>query len=307
MTSIIIPFCNREQLMPRLFASLSEINIPDVEIVFVDNGSTQSASDYVESEVKQLVRHNHFLTAYIIKETHPGAAVARNAGLKAAHGDYVCFFDSDDEFSPQMLTDALPLIQSHTVDVVGLQTQIVFDNGVMKNKRLVKSSDPFYQLTRNNLATQSLLLKRDFALKNALWNESLFYWNDLEWGFRVLLSKPDIVWLPGCYHRIYAHADSITGRNFSDAVDKIMLAHKTISADITDSALSYEEKHRLLKALNFRKAIYAGYVCKEGNSIKSKNILSTIDKSVGSWTHMFKLKLLFYLSKKGLPGVYLLA
>lgn len=305
--SIIIPFHNRRELLPRMFDSLLTIDRKDVEVVLVDNNSDEATKACVAEFADRCRRDCPFETVVAL-EPKSGAAAARNRGLDIARGDYVYFFDSDDELTAKMLSQALDLARRKNADVVALRTQMMLPDGSCKTKKLCRYKSPRNQLVSNNLATQSLFMRRSFAMHHARWNERLFYWNDLEWAFRVLLANPRMAELKGRYHKIYIHPDSITGRSFSGRIDKILVAHDAIACDIESCTdCTTKQKHPLLRALNCRKALYAGYICREGDKEASGQLLNTLDARVFTFFHRRKLNLLFFLAKRGIPGVWRLA
>lgn len=307
MLSLIIPFYNRKELFQRLFDSLNAIVEVEAELLFVDNGSEAATREAVEEFVREFNAAHQLMKARVITELKPGSTAARNKGLMAACGDYVYFFDSDDEMSPTMLFEAYDLAQRTQAEVVGLRTAMVMPNGKLRKRNLVRSNSPVYQIVGNNFATQSLFLNREFALKHGLWDERLYYWNDLEWGLRIMLARPRIAWLGGVYHKVYKHTRSITGESFSSSTDKILLVHSVMATRIDEADISQKMKNHLHRTLNCRKALYAGHVYCEGAHEDAKRIFDSIDRAVASPIHNFKLKILYQLSKSGIPGVWRLA
>lgn len=89
--SIISPFYNSKEKCTRLLVTLSKIDDPEVEIIFVDDGSTDGTYDLLQS----YVRENTNVKLY--KQENKGPGGARNEGLKHANGKYVWFVDSDDD------------------------------------------------------------------------------------------------------------------------------------------------------------------------------------------------------------------
>ena len=310
MVSLVIPIHNRSELLPRLLRSLRRIEGCKVELLFVDNNSDAGTLRTLQTFIDEVKDDN--MTIRLLRETKPGSAAARNCGLDAATGDYIYFFDSDDEISPTMLGEAEKLAAKEGADIVALQINYAWPDGRVRPRHMTRSLDPCRHLVGNNFATQSLFLRRDFALKYARWNESLFYWNDFEWAFRILLCSPKVAWLPGTWHKVYRHSDSITGSRFADSVDKILAAHRAIeediSADVPGSIVSVPRfQVACLKALNCRKALYAGYVKHEGDSDAAHIIYNSIEGSVHSLIDRVRLPLLYRLSAWGLPGVWRLA
>ncbi|MGH2507734.1 MAG: glycosyltransferase family 2 protein, partial [Ktedonobacteraceae bacterium] len=95
MVSIIIPVFNREELVVRAARSCLDQTYKNLEVVCIDDGSTDASfarlSELSNSDARVRVFRN---------ERRKGAAGARNTGLLRATGDYVGFLDSDDTFKP---------------------------------------------------------------------------------------------------------------------------------------------------------------------------------------------------------------
>lgn len=88
--SIIIPCYNVSSFLPKLFESIRKQTKEDIEYIFVDDGSTDNTTEMLDEFCS-----NH-KTAKVIHQQNSGVCRARNAGLKAASGDYVFFLDGDD-------------------------------------------------------------------------------------------------------------------------------------------------------------------------------------------------------------------
>jgi len=88
--SIITPTYNRQTFLEEMIASVAAQTFQDYEHIIVDDGST----DGTEELIKQLME-THPKIIYI-KQENKGRSVARNVGIEAGKGEYVCFLDSDD-------------------------------------------------------------------------------------------------------------------------------------------------------------------------------------------------------------------
>lgn len=91
MISIIIPVYNTEKYLERCLRSVIEQNFEDLEIICVDDGSTDNSLSILK---KIAIRDSR---VKIIHQNNKGLASARNNALKIATGEYVLFVDSDDE------------------------------------------------------------------------------------------------------------------------------------------------------------------------------------------------------------------
>jgi glycosyltransferase involved in cell wall biosynthesis len=113
---IIIPVYNSEEYLPRLINLLNqELRGSNVNVVFVNDGSTDSSLDIIVSFAGS--RKNIF---FIDFKTNRGQAAARNAGLnfaKSNYLDYVTFLDADDTFDLGYVNNLIKAV-NHRVDVV---------------------------------------------------------------------------------------------------------------------------------------------------------------------------------------------
>ncbi|MBP5628252.1 MAG: glycosyltransferase [Bacteroidaceae bacterium] len=300
MFSLIIPVHNRKELLPRLFRSIRNITGCEAEVLLVDNNSDADTRAVLQAFVDESNSSADNIKASLLTETKPGAAAARNRGLDAAKGEYVYFFDSDDEISPEMPALAEALARKENADAVALQVQYISPDGKAMPRHIIRTADPCYQIVANNFATVSLFLRREFAVAHARWNEDLRYWIDFEWAFRILLAKPAMAWLDGTYHRIHQHPDSITGTRFADHTDQILATHAAIHHDIENE----DKNEKLLRSLNSRKALYAGHVRHEGNRRGAHLIYNSIDPTIRTFLDRLRLPLLYRLSAWGVPGLW---
>lgn len=91
--TVIIPTHNRAAMIERSVQSALAQSYEDLDVIVVDDGSTDNTAEVVERIVDDRLR-------YIRREKNAGAQAARNAGVRAASGDLIAFLDSDDEWDP---------------------------------------------------------------------------------------------------------------------------------------------------------------------------------------------------------------
>lgn len=94
LVSIIVPAYNVEDYVSRCIESLIVQTYLTIEIIIINDGSTDKTYDKCFEYGKRDSRIR------IIQQENKGVSAARNAGLKQAKGDYICFVDSDDYVSP---------------------------------------------------------------------------------------------------------------------------------------------------------------------------------------------------------------
>jgi glycosyltransferase involved in cell wall biosynthesis len=96
MFSVIIPTHNRAGIIGRALRSVAAQTFSDYEVIVVDDGSTDSTRDYLET-----VRGPRY--RFIRNERSLGVSGARNRGIAAAVGQWIAFLDDDDELRPEAL------------------------------------------------------------------------------------------------------------------------------------------------------------------------------------------------------------
>lgn len=260
--SIILPYYNRRHYLERALRSVVAQTVRPLEVVLVDNGSTDASAALCRDFAAQ--HGGGGLTFVLAEEPRRGAAAARCCGADRATGEWLYFFDSDDEMSPAFLADVQALLAQHgEVDLVAAVTRLVFDDGRQQVRRVHRTDDVADQLLLSILPTQGMVVRRDFLQQVGGWNAALYYWDDWELGVRLLCAHPRVVWLRGVYHRIYQHADSITGPSFSARVPE-MLRTFAVVRQALHTLLPADEQPRALLALAAREAVMAGKLRAEG-------------------------------------------
>jgi glycosyltransferase involved in cell wall biosynthesis len=99
--SVIIPVYNAEKYIKDAIDSVLNQTYKDLEIVVVDDGSTDKTKEIVEIQRRKVVRV-HVDIEYIY-QMNKGPGAARNTGIKAATGEYIAFLDSDDMWMPEKI------------------------------------------------------------------------------------------------------------------------------------------------------------------------------------------------------------
>lgn len=103
LISVIIPTYNSARYLPQALDSVLAQDYPHIEIIVVDDGSTD--------ETPQLIRPYH-AHLHFIQQANAGSAAARNTGLAQAHGAYVVFLDADDWLLPGKLRQQAAIMQA---------------------------------------------------------------------------------------------------------------------------------------------------------------------------------------------------
>lgn len=118
--SIVIPIYNTELYLRECLDSVINQTLTDIEIICVDDGSTDGSADicWEYAAADSRIR--------VITQKNSGAAAARKAGVMAASGEYLGFVDSDDWIEPDMYETLLN--QIGTCDIITSDADMWYDN-----------------------------------------------------------------------------------------------------------------------------------------------------------------------------------
>lgn len=97
--SVITPAFNRADYLPFTIESVLAQTYPEFEHIIVDDGSSDGTARVVQEYSDPRIRYLH--------QTNQGQSVARNRGIEASRGQYICFLDSDDVWFSNKLRDQL--------------------------------------------------------------------------------------------------------------------------------------------------------------------------------------------------------
>ncbi|MGO4876831.1 glycosyltransferase family 2 protein [Pedobacter psychrotolerans] len=109
--SVIIPCYNHGQYIQDAIDSVLTYNDQPIEIIIVDDGSTDICTINKMKELKSLGYH-------VIQQENSGLAKARNIGIKQATGKYILPLDADNKIKADYIRKALPLLESNECDIV---------------------------------------------------------------------------------------------------------------------------------------------------------------------------------------------
>ena len=121
--SIIVPVYNTSSKLHKCLDSLVNQTIKDIEIIIVNDGSTDNCEQVV-NEFK--IKYNNIIKYYY--KINEGVAKARNFGIKKANSDYIFFVDSDDYIDTRLIERVMPYINEN-VNLIKFKLQRVDEEG----------------------------------------------------------------------------------------------------------------------------------------------------------------------------------
>ena len=223
--TFIIPVYNVEKYLAKCLDSVLVDNGFTGQLICVNDGSTDKSGKILEEYKKQ------YPNVEVIIQKNFGLSAARNAGLKAATGDYICFLDSDDYWEPNVLNGLIEQIEHYNLDVLRFD----FRNVNEQYEEIHPNKDPKRDVDFSESVTDGetflnerlgpgcyavmFIVKRSLIVKservNELMNEGcLFkegiYFEDVEWTPRMLLRAKRVSSTPKVVYNYLWRAGSIT-------------------------------------------------------------------------------------------------
>ena len=110
--SIITPIYNVERFLEKCLDSITMQTFGDIEIILINDGSTDSSGDIARSYAKKDSR------IHLIEQANQGQGHARNVGLKIASGEYIIFVDSDDFIELDMCEKLYKELEGGDIEVL---------------------------------------------------------------------------------------------------------------------------------------------------------------------------------------------
>lgn len=125
--SVIVPAFNVAEFLPTALARLGEQSTREIEIVVIDDASSDDSLAIARAAAEQDPR-----IVVIALEENAGVAAAREAGVRGASGEYVWFVDADDEWPDDAIERMLAAARSTGADVLCVQATTVLPDGTTK-------------------------------------------------------------------------------------------------------------------------------------------------------------------------------
>ena len=273
--SIIIPIYNVEPYLARCVESALGQSYPNVEVILVDDGSPDRCPEMCDEYAKKDSR------VKVIHKPNGGLSSARNAGIKAATGEYVIFLDSDDSIDADACERFQQVIlENNRPDVVIGNTNWISEDqrkiinrykrceifkGTDFLKYIFSESSDFCMLAPNNIC------RREYLLQNQLFFEENLLHEDERWTPQVLLNAETVLNTNVAFYNYYIRSGSITTakkkKNATDIIATVRFLKEKYEA-IEDRSL----KKRLMDYLGslYFQAIYIGHLSKDKEYIDKK-------------------------------------
>lgn len=229
LVSCIVPVFNGERYLGEALHSLLAQTYKSVEIIVVDDGSTDRTPQILKNFGKQIRS---------LRQDNGGPAAARNSGVGIAQGDFIAFLDADDTWHPEKLTRQMKRLEARpeiALCVTHVQnfwsTEFKVEAEHFRNHPLGKPMPGYFAL-------QTLCVRRKAFDAIGLFNTQLRVCEDVEWFLRaverakVILVLQDLL----AYRRL--HESNISRRpEVQKILERVVRASSSRSHCVQDALL----------------------------------------------------------------------
>lgn len=270
--SLIIPVYNTEKFLAEALKSVENQTFKDFEAIIINDGSTDNSGKIIDSFA---AKNKSFR---VINQDNKGLSAARNAGIKAATGQYIAFFDSDDYLSPDFLKELYKLASENQADIAYCNFYIY------KNKSGFTSYMPFTAksgvYSRKNALNKLIL---DITMHHFAWNKlfsrSLFtenciefpdmYYEDIATCPRLFFCANKIAVTSKALYYYRRHDDSIISLMTDEKINDLILSFG-INRNFLEEKNIYKKYKLTFKTYALRLKIQVFYCILKEHIIHSK-------------------------------------
>lgn len=260
--SIIVPVYNVEKYLAACLNSLRAQTLKEIEIICVNDGSTDASPSILGEYVKKDKRIT------VVNQDNAGRSAARNVGMKKATGKYLMFCDSDDKFDRTMCEKMSRVMEENETDVAVCGIAIEYE----AHSEIKDSDDAYYQLkfSGKTFVDDTVIRKTDASVCNKIFRRDLIEKYQLE--FPEKLNNEDYYFYNAymsiartCYflnrklYKYVRHEGSIMSDNFKKAIyspDHLLVAEKLFAFYKQNN---YIERHTDLFWTQFSESFWFSY------------------------------------------------
>lgn len=197
--SILIPCYNSERFIGATLQSCIQQQYTNIEIIVVDDGSTDKSADIVKDWATQ------YSNIYLYTQPNSGVCRARNYAFEKSTGDYILYLDADDLISPDLISSQINLFQENVDNTIVISSWGRFYSSIedfkIEPQFVYKNYESSIELIEDllnggMLGLTCFLTPRSIIEKAGIWNENLSINTDGEFFMRVLANARIIKFSP---------------------------------------------------------------------------------------------------------------
>lgn len=243
LVSVVVPVYNARGKIVATVDNLERQTYNNLEIILVDDGSTDDSY----RDCRSLAKKNSFVHAF--HKTNGGIASARNYGLRKASGTYIMFVDQDDQLDAQAISYCVPRM-------VELGCEIAFFKHRVEKSGVVEDPYPFFPEGKKNRkeAKEALFSGRFYGnvwnmivSRQLLTNHKIFFnekyrvIDDLDFVYRSISCCKEALFIPLSFYTWINRGDSESHRNYTGPAEDIITLTKQINLSEHDVSKALTE------------------------------------------------------------------
>jgi len=298
--SIVIPIYNVEKYLEQCLQSVVNQTFTDYEVICVNDGSTDNSLEILqEFEQKFSILNSQFS---VINQENKGLSAARNAGIRAANGDYIFLLDSDDYIADNALEILAKNIENQ--DFIWFSGKVFFDDDKSFREQQISGWDYYnkYALIprRFHFVTTVLrLYKREFLTENKLFFREGIYHEDNLFTPICCYYAENVKVIPDILYFYRIRQGSITQNENSAATSKRTKDTILIINELIDFFENKNINKKIIERQNAMWVLNAFYILYNNNLRNNfTELLSLLTPKFKTKIHDFDMKILFYLIEK---------
>ncbi|MBR4705483.1 MAG: glycosyltransferase family 2 protein [Paludibacteraceae bacterium] len=247
LVSVIIPLYNSEEYIVGTIESVLNQTYKNVEIIVVDDGSTDGSFAVAKRYESEAVHVYH--------QSNQGAQVARNFGFSVSKGKYIQYLDSDDYLPPHKIEGQVVVLENRAEQTIAIGPVFVDRGGECKvwpMPEIYHDFDCGFDMLVNlwyyftpSLCIGSYLTPRELVEKSGGWDESLLKNQDGDFFSRVLINARKVVFVEN-EGQVWRVRENSTSHKVSAAKTESVLRSYIKIADLM---LSTEDSERVRHAI----------------------------------------------------------
>ena len=218
LISVIVPVYNVRPYLEKCFDSIARQSYQNLEIILVDDGSTDGSGELCENLSKRDGR------VRVIHKKNGGLGSARNAGMDAARGELLSFVDSDDWIEPGMYESLSGIMCRENAQIIACGIKKVSETGEvsyyqdnLKERSVYTREEALIELPKNERLSNSMCNKlfRRETIQGLHINEQIYY-EDNPFTPQCIARAERIAYTAEPFYCYFERTGSISRKKFSE-------------------------------------------------------------------------------------------
>lgn len=207
MVSVIIPSYNSARTILRAIDSVINQSYRNLEIIIVDDGSTDNTKEIINEYIKSSIIKYYF-------QENQGPSIARNNGVGFASGEYIAFLDADDEWHIKKLEIQMKILKEKNLNFLGSSYTYdkFLDIGFNDESKYDIEKYSFKNIVfKNRFSTPCVIMKKSFFIELNGFDENLIFAEDYDMWLRASLKNDLYTITSPSLVKLYKFAYGVSG------------------------------------------------------------------------------------------------